>query len=257
MKGQLFDIGVSGSNEYFFALNYRNATYLGTRKFEGVLDSNDQDIYIRQIQEVNLDISERVLVGIKVTLAADLSSFSIYTDWSMLVSDISMKEVSNFADNSIPEIQIVNHIIANYLVKIQDEAKELFVQTIPEKKILEDEFLVGYIGAAFFSSTYEKEESQNEGIPLDRDYGREDLEPLTILQMMEDCKMFQQVAWSDIKDDLAEAGKDFWNTRNGQGVGFWDEDWEKEVGKRLTSLSKTFDGVRLDVCEGKVYQTSA
>jgi hypothetical protein len=207
------------------------------------------------MQQIRTNTPEPVVLGIKIILSADLLRFFVQDSWTVPLQNIGRyKEISNFADSSNREIQIVNRIIADYLIKVQEQARELFVQTIPEKKTLEDEFLMGYIEAAFFSSTYEKEENQNEGIPLDRDYGREDLEPLTLLQMIEDCKMFQQVAWSDIKDDLAKAGRDFWFARNQYGAGFWDGDWEEKVGKKLTSLSQTFSEVRLDVYEGKVYQ---
>ena len=38
---------------------------------------------------------------------------------------------------------------------------------------------------------------------------------------------------------LAQAGHDFWLTRNGHGAGFWDGDWPK-YGKMFTEISELF-----------------
>jgi hypothetical protein len=35
-------------------------------------------------------------------------------------------------------------------------------------------------------------------------------------------------------------GHDFWLTRNGHGAGFWDGDWPKEAGDRLTKACEEF-----------------
>ncbi len=52
----------------------------------------------------------------------------------------------------------------------------------------------------------------------------------------------------------AQAGHDFWLTRNGQGAGFWDGDWPKAAGKRLTKSSKTFGETTLYVGDdGKIH----
>lgn len=43
--------------------------------------------------------------------------------------------------------------------------------------------------------------------------------------------------------DAAQAGHDFWLTRNGHGAGFWDGDWED--GDELTQASKVYGSVDL------------
>jgi len=64
-------------------------------------------------------------------------------------------------------------------------------------------------------------------------------------KLMADAIQFYEQNRDDISDDLTRAGHDFWLTRNGHGAGFWDGDWEEEVGKRLTKASKKFGEVNL------------
>lgn len=40
------------------------------------------------------------------------------------------------------------------------------------------------------------------------------------------------------EQDASRVGHDFWMTRQGHGVGFWDGDYTKELGDKLTKLSK-------------------
>lgn len=60
----------------------------------------------------------------------------------------------------------------------------------------------------------------------------------------QDCERFldllQGTERAAVESDLEHAGRDFWYTRNGHGCGFWDGDWPKAIGKRLTELSKKF-----------------
>jgi hypothetical protein len=56
-------------------------------------------------------------------------------------------------------------------------------------------------------------------------------------------------------DDTAyeHAGRDFWYTRHGHGVGFWDGDWPIN-GDKLTKLAKTFEEKILYVGDnGSIY----
>ena len=50
------------------------------------------------------------------------------------------------------------------------------------------------------------------------------------------------------KDAIAQAGHDFWLTRNGHGAGFWDGDWAEPMATELTTLSEAFGVV--DICLG-------
>lgn len=120
-----------------------------------------------------------------------------------------------------------------------------------------DEFTLAYIECALWSSTGENDE------PLDRDYGREDVDEESIMEMARECKLFQE-AWGDRIDasprvsgqcsNREMAGHDFWLTRNGHGSGFWDGDWPEELGKQMTEASHKFGECYLYVGDdGKVY----
>lgn len=52
----------------------------------------------------------------------------------------------------------------------------------------------------------------------------------------------------------AQAGHDFWMTRNGHGVGFWDGDWIEPYAGQLDRLAKSFDQVDLyRGSDGRIY----
>ncbi len=56
-----------------------------------------------------------------------------------------------------------------------------------------------------------------------------------------DCANFQAACESDLEgEDEARAGHDFWLTRNHHGAGFWDGDYEKAKGERLTKAAEGF-----------------
>jgi len=42
--------------------------------------------------------------------------------------------------------------------------------------------------------------------------------------------------------DEAAAGRDFWYTRNGHGVGFWDRDLPGDLGEKLSDIARKFGG---------------
>jgi len=111
-----------------------------------------------------------------------------------------------------------------------------------------DIFTTQYIVTALWSST------DDNGEPLDDDYSIYDISEKCLNQMKADCAKFQAENWNDIVDDPSQAGHDFWLTRNGHGAGFWDGDWPKEVGERLTEASKAFGEVDLYVGDdGLIY----
>jgi hypothetical protein len=72
----------------------------------------------------------------------------------------------------------------------------------------------------------------------------------------QDCLLFIEKVKAEFGDEAAKeilerrfeteglhAPHDFWMTRVGHGVGFWDGDWDEydEGGKRLTAISKSFN----------------
>ena len=115
-----------------------------------------------------------------------------------------------------------------------------------------DTFTTAYIECALWSTN--DESTPEGGDPLDNKYGAEDLAPECLNQIKEDCEAFQRDHAADIASDLVLAGHDFWLTRNGHGAGFWDGDWPKEVGERLTEASRVYGEVNLYVGDdGKIY----
>jgi hypothetical protein len=52
-------------------------------------------------------------------------------------------------------------------------------------------------------------------------------------------------------DEWDYAAHDWILTRNGEGAGFWDGEWDEEMGKKLTELSKTFGQLDVYVRSGK------
>lgn len=83
-----------------------------------------------------------------------------------------------------------------------------------------DAFTRAYIDAALWSSV------DDDGVPLDRNYGPDDIAPDTLTKMVSDARNFQaenadMLSESDLSDE--KAGHAFWLDRNGHGTGFWDQ----------------------------------
>ncbi len=119
-----------------------------------------------------------------------------------------------------------------------------------------DKFLRGYVTAALWSSN---DESRDDGgDPLDQNYDASDIAPETMAAMRKDCEAFMAANEADLiaymeryvpkgEYTTAEcAGHDFWLTRNGHGVGFWDRDLGA-LGDRLTEACEAFGEVNLYV----------
>jgi len=59
----------------------------------------------------------------------------------------------------------------------------------------------------------------------------------------EDCQKFVEGNMTDIEEcgmDMEHIGHNFWLTRNGHGLGFWDRGLEEELEKRLTKACEGF-----------------
>lgn len=133
-----------------------------------------------------------------------------------------------------------------------------------EHKKAVSEFIHGYIGAALWSSNDESTPSGGE--PIDSNYSIDDVDPETVITMSSECAGF---IVENIKDLLAyvrrmgagpdgsppwsRAGHDFWLTRNGHGVGFWDRGLGV-LGRRLTDAAKKHGERNLFVQDGRVHQ---
>jgi hypothetical protein len=118
-----------------------------------------------------------------------------------------------------------------------------------------DDFTRGYIRAALWSTNDESDESG--GVPLDENYGPEDLTVEALDKMIQDCDKFQQ----ENSELLAQAGEparnghDFWLTRNGHGAGFWDRGYPEAIGEALSDAARKAGEVDLYVSRGKIHQS--
>ena len=115
-----------------------------------------------------------------------------------------------------------------------------------------DKFTRAYIEAMLWSSTDNSNEQG--GDPLDQNYSSDDIAPETLDTIQADCATFQEAHAEDINSQYEVAGHDFWLTRNRHGAGFWDGDWPKEAGERLTAAAHAFGELDPYVGDdGKIY----
>lgn len=118
-------------------------------------------------------------------------------------------------------------------------------------------FVQGYIEAALFTECHIDNPELDE-----KDYF--DFASASVAQIISDCDLFQMdnadflnLAY-DRKYEAVQAGRDFWFTRNGHGVGFWDRDELKAdgLGDALTTASHGYTARDLYLGDdGKVYQS--
>jgi hypothetical protein len=122
-------------------------------------------------------------------------------------------------------------------------------------------FVQGYVEALFFTNASCPDDGELEHATV------ADLAPSTLDEIISDCARFQEIAESFLKQAYArgyepeQAGRDFWFTRNGHGVGFWDRAVLKDdgLGDSLSALCgwQARNGLgELDVYmgdDGKVY----
>ncbi len=123
-------------------------------------------------------------------------------------------------------------------------------------------FTQGYIQALFFTNEspgyymtmwdtedtqHDLEEGYMDGC-LPADAGFSDLNPDTLARIHTDCRDFERKASRLLSIaysrgyEREQAGRDFWFTRNGHGVGFWDrkELEADDLGRELSDIAKTF-----------------
>ncbi len=105
----------------------------------------------------------------------------------------------------------------------------------------------------------------NDDKPLDRDYGIEDIHIDTRSLLEKECEDFLRRLSEEgllekaiSKTNLETIMHDFWLTRNGQGAGFWDGDYDEDFndnfGQKLTDVAKEFGSVELYVGDdGVIY----
>ena len=121
-------------------------------------------------------------------------------------------------------------------------------------------FFDAYVEAALWSST--DESRPDGGDPLDKNYVPSDIARETFEKMRADCERFQTEHEEYLTAENtstrygvdAQAGHDFWLTRNGHGCGFWDGDWTEPAATTLTEAAHKFGSYDLYVGDdGKIY----
>jgi hypothetical protein len=106
-----------------------------------------------------------------------------------------------------------------------------------------------YFETALWSSIDHNDE------PMDANYGFHDLAQETIDKAENDIELFIAKTGPLLNNyEYKQILHDFWLTRNRHGAGFWDGDYEKSVGDKLTNLSHSFGQVDLYIGDdGKIY----
>ncbi len=125
-------------------------------------------------------------------------------------------------------------------------------------------FLRGYVGALLFGETLflnddgeqadPDEEDGRDIMILDAGFHWEDFDEDSRGRIVKDCAQFYEANKEDILAYGAEeAGSDYYFTRQGHGVGYWEEDHgTPEICKRLTEAAKTEGECYVDLNEGKL-----
>jgi hypothetical protein len=125
-----------------------------------------------------------------------------------------------------------------------------------------DDFTQAYIECALWSSNDESD-PETGGDPIDENYGPEDLDDECLAKMKADCAKFLRENAATISkaecnrgsgqySKEAQAGHDFWLTRNGHGCGFWDGDWSEPEATMLDNASKDFGETWITVQDDKI-----
>lgn len=114
-----------------------------------------------------------------------------------------------------------------------------------------DDFFRSYLECAVWSSLDWDNMVNDNPEPMDKRYSVDDFEKRTLKILKAECVKF----WEDhpeIHSDASQAGHDFWLTRNGHGAGFWDGDWEEELGRKLTEDCNKYGEVNLYIYRRKI-----
>lgn len=116
-----------------------------------------------------------------------------------------------------------------------------------------DPFFDGYVACALWSSNDASTPAGGE--PMDKNYCASDIDGETQRLMGEECAEFERQnrdaldSFYAITDRTpADAGHDFWLTRNGHGAGFWDRD-AGAVGEVLTAAAHSWGECHLYVTD--------
>jgi hypothetical protein len=111
-----------------------------------------------------------------------------------------------------------------------------------------DAFTQGYIEAMFFTDASDPDDGELAHATF------AELAPKTLAKIVNDCSRFQNENRADLDEGLdngringydeQSAGRDFWYTRNGHGVGFWDRKLG-DIGDVLSNIARKWGSVDL------------
>lgn len=121
-----------------------------------------------------------------------------------------------------------------------------------------DSFTEGYVEAFMFTNADSGDDREHRA----NDLGTRRITKKSWQSIIADCAAFQahakpllDLAYQRSYDE-EQAGRDFWFTRQGHGVGYWDRDElkEGELGKLLTKLAKTHGEMHMcQIYRGWIY----
>ena len=121
-----------------------------------------------------------------------------------------------------------------------------------------DTFAKGYVEAMFFTNGDTGDEREN----LLNDWGVEKLTKASVDTIRKDCEAFQAKAREDLDEAYDEdkfnyseeqAGRDFWFTRQGHGVGFWDRNLSEHLRDALSDTARAFGECDVEAYRGWIY----
>jgi hypothetical protein len=219
------------------------------------------------------EVAPAPLAPVPPVPGGNVSPDNPYGQWqteNLITSIETLTDNENFA-TSKPEQKAVEQMAESLSARpVEREAQEVkkaaalskAASWLKKQAAGGDDFTRAYIQAALFSTNDNADESG--GQPLDANYDPEDIAPETMQQIEADCQKFQRENGEFIRDCdrgsgeysvEAQAGHDFWLTRNGHGAGFWDGDWP-ETGDALDKAAKAYGEFDLYVGDdGKLYGT--
>jgi hypothetical protein len=142
-----------------------------------------------------------------------------------------------------------------------ESAKEKFLALLPgasftvSTTVDREAFFVAYVECALFSSA----DGDGESFEM-QNFDSDDIAPETAAAMRSDCNGFVDANAGDLALcglSAAQAGHDFWLTRNRHGTGYWDRggnDSEREALARLSGAARSEGSVDLYLGDGgKIY----
>lgn len=122
-----------------------------------------------------------------------------------------------------------------------------------------DEFAKAYVEAMFFTNCDSGSEDEWEA----NDLGVERLTRKSVAAIKADCDEFQARAEKEISEtiafgklDLESIGRDFWFTRQGHGVGFWEGEsrgYPEAVKDELSRIARSFGESYPEIYRGWIH----